>query len=369
MNKNIKFYIYNISTPIVEIKEQKKESKFSYITDYFNYNILHYCIKSKEIKTRLNRIKTFDKSKTIVLEQFSNDYHENFAFGEFLTIAHGVKATSVEIKKLTKTKEFNESEGIVNKVKFFIDKRNGYIYVEHDRNGVLTMKRIQTYFSEMNKRKYYYNEFNNINKPKYQIDTHRRLLDITLLEPLDFIEQIKNIKKLYDIEIPLNINDYQEDNGVLSSLREKANENKVGEHKAKIILEDFNFKRMSDELLNFIKFLKTQNLYGDLKVKGSINNNVPRVFTAETSTKDIIFETEKDINGWANKDMIFEKLYKIIMEDDQLNVTSNVGKIIDVNIQKCLITLLRSQLFRNLKDIGYDNPKKIKISYKKNKRM
>ncbi|WP_413475793.1 hypothetical protein [Staphylococcus equorum] len=116
MEKKIKFYVYKISTPILEKKKSKKSDDFSYLSNYFYYNILLYCIKSKEIQTRLNRIKTFDKSKTIVLEKFENKYDENFAFGEFLTIAHGVKATSIEIKKLTKTKDFEENEGIVNKV-------------------------------------------------------------------------------------------------------------------------------------------------------------------------------------------------------------------------------------------------------------
>lgn len=367
-NKNVKFFVYRVSTPIIENNSLENENKLSYVENYFNYNILLYCIKSKEIKTRLDRIKTFDNSKTIVLENFSNDYHENFAYGEFLTIAHGVKATSIEIKKLTKTKEFNESEGIVNKVKFYIDKRSGYFYVEQDRNAVITLKKIQSYFSEMDKRKYYYKEFNDINGPKYQLDTHKRLLDIKLLEPLDFIEQIKNIKKVYDIEIPLNISNYQEEKGVLSSLREKANQNKVGNHKAKIVLEDFNYKKMSEELLNFIKFLQKQELYGDLKVKGSLNSNIPRVFTAETVTKDIIFETEKDINGWGNSDEMFAKLYEIIQGDEQLNVKYNVGTVSDINIDKCLVIMMKNHLHKNLKDIGYNKINDIKKKLTKESR-
>ncbi|MGW7898373.1 hypothetical protein ACWEZE_01205 [Staphylococcus shinii] len=366
MKKKIKFYVYKISTPILEKKKSKKSDDFSYISNYFNYNILLYCIKAKEINTRLKRIRTFDKSKTIVLEKFEDKYDENFSFGEFLTIAHGVKATSIEIKKLTKTKDFEENEGIVNKVKFFIDKRNGYIYVEHDRNAVITMKKIQSYFSEMSNRKSYYEEFNKINIPFYQLDTHRRFINTTLLEPLDFIEQIKNIKKIYDIEIPLNIEGYQkEKNGVLSSLRERANENEVGEHKAKIVLEDFNFKKMSKELLNFIKFLQENELYENLKVKGSLNSNIPRVFTPETSTKDIMFETEKDVSGWANTDLVFNNLKNIINEDEQLNVIFNTGDVKAVDIKKCLLNLMKDKLYKNLRKLGYTNLKNRKLIMKK----
>lgn len=366
MKKKIKFYVYKISTPILEKKQSKNNDDFSYLSKYFNYNILLYCIKDKEIKTRLNRIKTFDQSKTIVLEKFEDEYDENFAFGEFLTIAHGFKATSIEIKKLTKTKDFEENEGIVNKVKFFIDKRNGYIYVEQDRNAVITMKKIQIYFTEMSSRRYYYEEFNKINKDSYLLDTRKKFINMTLLEPLDFIEQIKNIKKIYDIEIPLNIEGYQkEKNGVLSSLRESANENEVGGHKAKIILEDFNFKKMSKELLNFIKFLQNNELYENLKVKGSLNSNIPRVFTPETSTKDIIFDTEKDVSGWANTDLVFNDLQNIINEDEQLNVVFNTGEVKALNIKKCILNLMKGTLYKNLKALGYTNLKNKNLIIKK----
>lgn len=366
----MKFYIYKISTPIIssEIKNGKEEMKF--LQTYFNYNISLYCIRTKEMKTRLNRIKTFEKSKTIVLDRFFDNYNQNFAFGEFLTIAHGVKATSVEVKKLTKTKDFNENEGIVNKVMFFIDKRNGFLYVEHDRNNVLSMTRIQSYFSEMSERKNYYKFFNELNKPSCQIDTHRRLIDISTLQPLDFIEQVKNIENLHDIEIPLNITSYEEeDSGVLSSLRQKANEGKIGKHKARIVLEDFNFKKMSDELLKFIKYLQQSDLYENLKVKGTLNNNnILRVFTPETRTKDIMFEVEKNINGWIDKDLAFDRLLKIINEDKQLNVIYEKGNVKEVSIKSCLIDLAREKMLKILKQDKKKKSKKHRLKLKEEKK-
>ena len=73
---------------------------------YFNFNILLYSIKSMLYKKKIDRIHTYKESKTIVLNEFYENYNQYFAYGEFLTIAHGYEASSVEIEKLTKTKDF-----------------------------------------------------------------------------------------------------------------------------------------------------------------------------------------------------------------------------------------------------------------------
>lgn len=343
MNDRIKFYVYNISTPILRYEKSKKDWKF--MSTYFNFNILLYNIKSILYKSKINRIHTYKESKTIVLNEFYENYDQDFAYGEFLTIAHGYEASSVEIVKLTKTKDFKQNEGILNKVHFFIDKRNGYMYVEHDRNSVLTMNRIQSYFNDNSNKKYYYQKFNIINKDKFQIDTHRSLITINLLEPLDFIEQIKAIKKMKHIVVPLNIENHESENeGVVSKLRRKAEDENVGDYEAKIVLDNFNFSKMSKELLNFIKFLKANNTFGQLKVKGTINENITRVFTPETSTRDIIFQVEKNKNGWADRDEVFRILKVLIDDDSQLKVVSLTLGVKDINISNAIYNQLNTRL-------------------------
>ena len=91
----IKIYIYKILTPVIDNSNNAK-----LLRDYFDFNIINFCIKTKMINCRLKRIKTFEKSKTIVLENYNDKNNNEFAYGEFLTISHGVKATSVEIENL-----------------------------------------------------------------------------------------------------------------------------------------------------------------------------------------------------------------------------------------------------------------------------
>lgn len=122
---------------------------------------------------------------------------------------------------------------------------------------------------------------------------------------------------------------------------------------------------MSEELLNFIKFLQENELYENLKVKGSLNSNIPRVFTPETSTKDIIFDTEKDVNGWGNTDLVFNDLKNIINEDEQLNVIFNTGEVKAVDIKKSLVNLMKDKLYKNLEILGYTNLKNKKLIIKK----
>lgn len=343
MDDRIKFYVYNISTPILRYEESKKDWK--YMHNYFNFNIILYNIKSILYKIKVDRIRTYKESKTIVLNDFNEHYNQDFAYGEFLTIAHGYEASSVEIEKLTKTKDFKRNEGILNKVHFFIDKRNGYMYVEHDRNSVLTMSRIQSYFNDKSNKKYYYKKFNFLNNNEFQIDTQKSLITINLLEPLDFIEQIRAIKKMKHIVVPLKIERHKnESEGVVSELRRKAEDENVGDYEAKIVLENFNFSKMSKELLNFIKFLKANNTFGQLKVKGTINENITRVFTPETSTRDIIFQIEKNINGWADRDEVFRILKELIENDSQLNVVSLTLGVKDVDILKAIYNQLNSRL-------------------------
>ncbi|HDC6500569.1 TPA: hypothetical protein O8586_001302 [Staphylococcus aureus] len=359
MNDRIKFYVYNVSTPI--LKYEKTKNDWMYMPTYFNFNILLYSIKSMLYKKKIDRIHTYKESKTIVLNEFYENYNQYFAYGEFLTIAHGYEASSVEIEKLTKTKDFKKNEGILNKVHFFIDKRNGYMYVEHDRNSVLTMHRIQSYFNDKSNNKYYYKKFNALNKNEFQIDTHRSLININLLEPLDFIQQIKSIKKMKNITIPLNVESHESENeGVVSKLKEKAKMKKVGEYDTKIVLDNFNFSKMSKELLNFIKFLKASNSFGELKVTGTINQNITRVFTPETSTRDIIFQVNKNINGWADKNEVYRNLKSAIDNDSQLDIVYLTLGVKEVDINNAIFSQLNARLNSKKKKNKVYNIKSLK---------
>lgn len=325
----VKFYIYKITTPIIQIIEDGQDKL---IPNYFNFKTLDFCIKRKYMKERIDRIKTYNNSKTMVLDIYNDNYSDLFAYGEFSTVAHGYQATSIEIVELTETKSFTDKEGILNKVKFFINKDNGYIYIEHDRNAVITMDRIRRYFTVMGERKIYYTEFNNLNK-NYYIDTNKSMYNIQLLPPKTFIEQIRNMKRVKSIQVtPVYDSSNNQDNPI-DKLRSEALANNVGNYEATINMHDFDNERLSEELANFIEYLSTATQFEDLRVQGMLGDNVLRVFTNETATKDLIVETDLDIFGWTSTDSLFQVLSEKISDDEQLCVTHRTNdEIIDVDI-------------------------------------
>ncbi|GGA98644.1 hypothetical protein ERX37_04815 [Macrococcus hajekii] len=327
----VKLMVYKLTTPILR---RNAEQQDELIPDYFNFNTINFCIKRMFRKERVQRIKTFLNSKTIVLENYNDIYNENFAAGEFITVAHGYEATSIEIENLTETNNFTANEGIVNKVKFYIDKRNGLMYVEDDRNAVITMARIRSYFTVMGERKFYYREFNRLNT-NYYIDSHRSLYDISLLVPLPFLQQLNSMKKLKSIEVTPNLEtNNQNNNGLIKDLRDQALESEVGRFKAKIQLSDFDHEKLSEEMLGFIEYLAVNDRYSDVKVYGTLSDNVLRVFSPDTMTRDIITECEKDIYGWPDIDELFNQLLELIDEDAQLNRVQLVNnEIVNVDIE------------------------------------
>lgn len=358
----IKIYIYKILTPVIDNSNNAK-----LLRDYFDFNIINFCIKTKMTNCRLKRIKTFEKSKTIVLENYNDDNNNEFAYGEFLTISHGVKATSVEIENLTKTKDFTEKEGILNKVKFIIDKNNGNLFIEKDRNSVMNMSRLKQYFDvDKEKKLLYIENFNKIHN-NFLLDTKKRLFNLTLLQPLPFIEQLRKIKNVEDIEVPININvENKQKTGLVSNLRRRANKNNIGNHKTTIVLSDFDQKKLSEELLKFIEYLIANHAYENPKIRGSIGNNITRVFTPETSTRDMIIDVNVDINGWINMQEMLKVIELNINEDDQLNTTINKKYTNQTDLSSLIKRILKLNLIKNTnkdENISY-KLKKISKSFK-----
>lgn len=329
-----KVLVYKITTPIIKRNNNNADQ---YLPQYFNFNTINYCARYVLNRDKKDRIKTYNKSKTMLLEDYDENFHENYSWGKFITVTHGYKATGIDIETLLETSSMTENQGLINHVNFFIDKNNGNFYVEDDRNRVINISRIRSYFSSLSNRKFYYKEFNNLNND-FVINPRSSLYDVTLLPPIPFIEQLKTIKKVRSIEFTPEYEQKEKETPYLfEELENEAHKNELGFFKSVIKLSDFNHKKLSKEMLNFIMYLQESEKYGNLKVAGSLDNNITRVFSPDSMTRDVIFECEEDVYGWTAPEKLFQLLIEIIPTDTQLGMKNlTISEIINVDLDEVL---------------------------------
>ena len=118
--------------------------------------------------------------------------------------------------------------------------------------------------------------------------------------------------------------------------------------------------------MKFIEYLIANHAYENPKIRGSISNNITRVFTPETSTRDMIIDVNVDINGWINMQEMLKVIELNINEDDQLNTTINKKYTNQTDLSSLIKRILKLNLIKNTnkdENISY-KLKKISKSFK-----
>ncbi|MGF7192865.1 hypothetical protein ABID55_000357 [Staphylococcus pasteuri] len=323
MDKDIKIKIIKITTPI-EFNES--ERNITHVGDFFDFNRFNYCIKEKMKLVEKERLKAYKKTESFYIENYNEDFSQDFAVGNFISLKHGFISDNLNIIEFKVTRQNEEDDAIKNKVSFLIDKKSGYFYIVNDELYVISIERLRNYFFiKKPKRMKYINKFNEEN-PKAFIDENNNKLYMTeLLEPLPFLEKISKLKTVKSIKInpSKTIIDDEKDNNIFADLKQNLDKNNVGEYQTEIKLTKFKNKKLTDELKNFIEYLAKSKKYKDIAVEGNVSNNYPKKITEDSTTRDFYVKNEVDIKGFPIEQQLFQNIQSIIEEENQLNIDNS----------------------------------------------
>ena len=316
VNKDIKIKIIKITTPI-EFNEN--ERKITHVGDFFDFNRFNYCIKEKMKLVEKERLKTYKKTESFYIENYNEDFSQDFAVGNFISLKHGFISDNLNITEFKVTRQNEEDDAIKNKVSFLIDKKSGYFYIVNDDLYVISIERLRNYFFiKKPKRMEYINKFNEENPNAFIDENNNKLYMTELLEPLPFLEKISKLKTVRSIKInPLKtVIDDGNDNNIFADLKQNLDENNVGEYQTEIKLTKFKNKKLTDELKNFIEYLAKSKKYKDIAVEGNVSNNYPKKITEDSTTRDFYVKNEVDIKGFLKEQQLFQNIQRVIDEEN-----------------------------------------------------
>ena len=101
----------------------------------------------------------------INLIEFKTSDDTDFIEGIFTSAKYGQKQEIINVYTHSKTGDKEKEHGVKNEIKFVLDKRNGLILVQHDREGVIGRDMLHRYFSyHFHLTEPYRARFNEINK-------------------------------------------------------------------------------------------------------------------------------------------------------------------------------------------------------------
>ncbi|CVY54502.1 hypothetical protein PXW92_07580 [Staphylococcus hominis] len=323
MEKDIKIKIMKITTPI-EFDEDEKN--IAHVGDFFDFNRFNYCIKEKMNLSEKERLKTYKETESFYIENYNEDFSEDFAVGNFISLKHGFISDNLNITEFKVTRQNEKDDAIKNKVSFLIDKKSGYFYIVNDELYVINIEKLRHYFFiKKPKRMKYIKKFNEKNPNAFIDENNNKLYMIELLEPLPFLEKISKLKTVKNIKIKPSktIIEDEKDNNIFDELKQNLDKNKVGEYQTEIKLTKFKNNKLTDELKNFIEYLAKSQKYEDIAVEGNVSNNYSKKITEDSTTRDFYVKNEVDVKGFPKEQQLFQNIQRVIEEEEQLNVDNS----------------------------------------------
>lgn len=329
--RKVKFKVFKITNLLTD--NIGKKTTLNYynhrITDFIFLNSLTFEKKSRKKKYNYN-------TETIYLANYNPYYSEKFSMGQIVTIRHGKEQRNVNVDDLSLVGLIKTNQGIEYVVDFYIQKETGYMFVEQDENYVLNISRLRTIMKQYyNYNKQYILYLNKLD-PNY-LHEHRPVVNLEIIKPVDITEQIKNLVSVKSVSIfekdgtqdrdieDIKFDENNDDSNFIKQVSEAINKYDIPEYDTMLKLTKFKNNRFSGHLEEFIEYIISSDKFGGYSIEGTDAYGVKRIFTPDSLTRDIQFETEANANGLVS-DIAKVDFINTYLEDNMDNMPTTYTK-------------------------------------------
>ena len=355
--RNVKFKIFKISNLITE--------KNTTTYNYYNHRIVDFILLNILSHQKKDRKKTYNhKTETVYLLNYNPYFNSEYSHGEIVTIRHGKEQRNVDVEDLSLVGLIKTNQGIEYKMDFFIHKQKGFMFVEQDENFVLTISKLRTLLRQFKHEvRLYIKYLNSLNNIKVIED--KPYITIEIVKPMDIKKQIEKLTQVKSVSLfeksevhDGDIEDIQfdqetDDDNFFKLVSEMINIHGLGDYETVLKLTKFKKNKFSGELEKFINYILESDKFGSYSIEGIDAYGVNRIFTPDSITRDIQFETEVDQNGYVSTE---EKLNFINKYFNDNNKNMPETKLINEPDYKNNETFLR--LLNDYKEKVKNNKKK-----------
>ncbi|EGQ3474875.1 hypothetical protein KXP74_001818 [Staphylococcus pseudintermedius] len=316
-NQEIKVRVFKFETPII----YNKSGKDVLIMDYFDFERINFSLINIFRKDIQERKETYKDTMSIWLDYYNPNYSNEYAIGKIHTVSHGVEAVNIDLKSLKEKARLGKDEGILGASLFLIDKRSGYIYITLDKNNICTKYNINKYFYSAKEYNVFFRDYFKKQNEFALIDGRKRFFTLSVLSPMSLIEQIRKMESIEEIDLyPVKTQTTYGKEGLLYNLKSELSDFLPGLFKTKVSITGINGELTAEKVEQLINYLSQSDKYEQYKLIGKNNDGKPRVFSEDSSTRDILVICDTTVEGWPKQEQFYPKLIEKITNDNQLNV-------------------------------------------------
>lgn len=315
----VKFKVFKLTN----VFEKNDEA----ILNYYNHRITKFILDTILNHKKIDRKKTYNnKTETIYILNYNDFYSEDLGHGQIVTIRHGQEQRNVNVEDLELVGLIQTDEGIEFVIDFFIDKSKGFIFVEQDKNYVLTIAKLRSIIRSFKKETNFFVKYLNSLNSQITID-YNPYINVEIVKPLDIKKQIKSLRTIDKVSIHEKDNisyeniqdidfDGEDNNNFLKNIHDGINKYNIDGFKSTFTLRKFSTNKLTKNLENFIEYIVDSDKFGSYRVEGIDAFGVQRAFTPDSLTRDIQFDAKKDVRGYISKDIKYRFITSYMKENE-----------------------------------------------------
>lgn len=257
------------------------------------------------------------KGKMINLINYQTSDDADFIEGTFTSAKFGQKQEIIDVYTHTKTGDKEKEHGVKNEIKFVLDKRNGLILVQHDKEGVIGRDMLHRYFNyHSDTCEPYRLTFNKLNpKAKIMKRSYVKVIALPSQEFFNAIDEFSTIKEafvLVDIEGDVN-------NEGIEFLANEAKQHNVEDfQEMKITYRNNIKKRGIKHIKEFFKHLSDIDKYDNYGVSGQLISGKTKTITAAKIPHAYFEQVYFNENGIPDGSQIVNHMVRISKRDNPI---------------------------------------------------
>lgn len=286
----------------------------SYDVERYDHEQIDYLFK--KIKDIPLEPRAFHRKNKVINFTLTHSDDQDFVEGTFISARYGQVEDIIDVHTQTTQGQKPKDHGLKNEVPFILDKRNGLLLVQKDRNNVVGRDMIHRFFTyHLDVAIPYVEKFNETNENAKILK--RSFIKVGSVPSDEFFDEIENFATIKEAFVVKNIETEQINSEGIEFLAKEAKENDVEDfQQMKVSYQNTVRKGNIKHIKAFFKKLHEEDKYDNFGVIGKLESGKDRTLTMAKIPKSYDEKVSINSNGLPSLSDIISKMVKICKNDN-----------------------------------------------------
>lgn len=273
-----------------------------------------------DVEAFLNYIKTLRTrsqdlgDRFIFLEQFDDDYHNNYYSGWFISARYGEIPDWIDARTMVRRANNKRiTEGEENRTYFVLEKATGLLLLQSDNKRIATGAAVDNYLrSKIDGFESYINSYNRRNVRRLMINKGTFIqLDYSI--DTTFMEEVRRLARIKKTTIQCAVANARQNNVVTAISNQLNGVDKYDEVEFSIVNKE---RRMGVRgIETFLENLQDRELYRNVIVQGTTTMGRPKTISWENHAKKYEVKVQINTNGLVYQDDMINQLIELATQN------------------------------------------------------